>query len=260
MTPKKLKLSSSTETGGQIFELDLNLFGNIDNNLSIWSASSVGRVSFTLKKEKDVHWERLTEDLPPWNCKFWFELQESLGYGTGWMHSSDQGSNVVANGGGGSDKTSMNEPEDLVDIIALEDGTVPISATTDSSSIQTPSSSTTTNTPQISTQKTFEEQEAEVNKQELKQLDALKQQYASKYKLLKMDKSKQLKESRNATLNTIEEINTKARELKSKIEHVNKIPSMLNKVFNVEPFSSLFTYLLQTDHFWKIISIVEAYT
>jgi hypothetical protein len=82
-------LRVAATTPEQTFELRLTLFGALDVGNSSWSTGSVGRLTLVLAKAKTGHWPQLTAGAPPPNAKYWFELQESLSYDSGWMRSSD---------------------------------------------------------------------------------------------------------------------------------------------------------------------------
>ena len=77
-------------TPEQVFELDLALHGALDSEKSSWNTGSVGRVNVVLVKAKAGHWSQLTSGKAPPNAKYWFELQESLSYGSSWMRSGEE--------------------------------------------------------------------------------------------------------------------------------------------------------------------------
>jgi hypothetical protein len=71
------------------YTLGLNLFDNIDGELSQWSAASVGKLSVTLRKKWARKWPRLLGDkkLKISNMHVWMEMQEKLDASLGGMTS-----------------------------------------------------------------------------------------------------------------------------------------------------------------------------
>ncbi len=60
------------------FELNLELFQDVNKDESIWDFSSVGRFHVTLKKQMaNMYWDRLLRDANehPTNMKIWFEMR-----------------------------------------------------------------------------------------------------------------------------------------------------------------------------------------
>jgi hypothetical protein len=60
------------------FELNLELFADVDKEGSTWDFSSVGRFQLTLKKQMaQMYWDRLLRDPNenPHNMKVWFEMR-----------------------------------------------------------------------------------------------------------------------------------------------------------------------------------------
>lgn len=60
------------------FELNLELFADVNKEESSWDSSSVGRFQLTLKKNiPQMYWDRLLRDPneKPNNMKVWFEMQ-----------------------------------------------------------------------------------------------------------------------------------------------------------------------------------------
>ena len=58
--------------------LSINLFDNIEANLSSWSAASVGKLSVTLRKRWPRKWPRLLSEKKAKvsNMHLWMEMQE----------------------------------------------------------------------------------------------------------------------------------------------------------------------------------------
>lgn len=92
-----------------LFELNISLFKPLAANASTWASSSAGRITFTLAKETQGHWDELLAQgsSQPHNMGFWWDMQESLG-DTGWMKSDASSAGRI--GRKGSDvKTAVKQ-------------------------------------------------------------------------------------------------------------------------------------------------------